>query len=183
MNQLLEELRESFDDEDSRYAYAEAHLNASVAAQIKAVRGKMSQDELASMVGTKQSGISRLESANYSSWKVETLRKLARAFGLRLKISFEEFGTLIHEIENFQQDTLRKRKFAEDPAFNPVAIESKPPRSEIQLPRVPDMPHDLQDPPEQPEHVERRQNGNLTVMPPRGSYQDDLDRGQRLDRR
>lgn len=117
MSQLLEELREEFSDEDSRYTYVEAHLNASVAAQIKTFRGEMSQQELAEKTGTKQSGISRLENANYSAWKVETLRKLARAFGLRLHISFEEFGTLAPEIENFKNAVLKKRKFGDDPAF------------------------------------------------------------------
>ena len=76
----------------------------------------MSQQELADAIGTKKSGISRLENANYSSWKVETLRKLARAFGVRLRISFEEFGTLIPEIEGLEK-RLRPRKFEDDPVF------------------------------------------------------------------
>jgi transcriptional regulator with XRE-family HTH domain len=117
VSQLLEELREEFQNEESRYDYAEAHLNASVASQIKRFRGEMSQQQLAEKIGTKQSGISRLENANYSAWKVETLRKLARAFHLRLKITFEEFGSLVPEIENFEADTLTKRKFEDDPAF------------------------------------------------------------------
>jgi DNA-binding XRE family transcriptional regulator len=116
MSQLLENLRATFRDEDSRYAYAEAHLNASIASQTKKLRGDMSQQELAEKIGTKQSGISRLENANYSSWKVETLRKLARAFGVRLRISFEEFGTLIPEIETFEK-RLQPRKFENDPVF------------------------------------------------------------------
>src|SRR5947208_1173885 len=102
MSELLENLREDFKDEDARYAYVEAYLNASIAAQIKKHRGDLSQQELAEKVGTKQSGVSRLENVAYSSWKVDTLRKLARAFGLRLQISFEEFGTLAPEIEGFK---------------------------------------------------------------------------------
>lgn len=124
MNELLDQLREDFKNEDARYAYAEGFLNASIAAQIKTLRGEMSQEVLADRVGTKQSGISRLENVNYSAWKVETLRKLARAFGLRLRISFEEFGTLIPEIENFRRGTLQRRKFEEDPAFKePTGVE------------------------------------------------------------
>lgn len=119
MNGLHENLQELFQDEDARYAYAEAYLNASIAAQIKEYRGDMNQEELAAKVGTKQPGISRLENANYSAWKVETLRKLARAFGLRLRITFEEFGTLIPEIHDFDQNILRRRKFERDPVFNP----------------------------------------------------------------
>jgi len=117
MSRLREDLREIFKDEDTRYAYAEGHLNASIAAQIKSLRGEMSQEDLAAKIGTKQSGVSRLENGNYSSWKVETLRKLARAFGVRLRINFEEFGTLIPEIEDFKKN-LAPRKFEDDPAFN-----------------------------------------------------------------
>ena len=73
-------LSKSLANEEARYAYADSVTNAFVAAQIKALREKrgFSQDELAGLIGTKQSGISRLERADYSSWKVETLRKLAR---------------------------------------------------------------------------------------------------------
>jgi transcriptional regulator with XRE-family HTH domain len=118
VNRLLEQLREQFKDEDVRYAYVEGFLNASIAAQIKELRGEMSQQELAEKIGTKQSGVSRIENVNYSAWKVETLRKLARAFGLRLRISFEEFGTLIPEIENFNKKGLSRRRFEDDPVFN-----------------------------------------------------------------
>lgn len=117
MNELLDQLREKFQNEEARYAYAEGFLNASIAAQIKTLRGEMSQQDLADKVGTKQSGISRLENVNYSAWKVETLQKLARAFGLRLRITFEEFGTLIPEIENFRKETLQRRRFQDDPTF------------------------------------------------------------------
>jgi transcriptional regulator with XRE-family HTH domain len=125
MSQLLEGLRETFQDETSRYAYVESYLNASIASQIKKLRGQMSQQELAEKIGTKQSGISRLENANYSAWKVETLRKLARAFGLRLRISFEEFGTLVPEIENFKKGTLTRRRFENDPAFKEALTEER----------------------------------------------------------
>jgi transcriptional regulator with XRE-family HTH domain len=119
MSQLLERLREDFQDESARHEYAEAFTNASIAAQIKSLReaDKLSQQQLADKIGTKQSGISRLENVNYASWKVDTLRKLARAFDLRLRISFEEFGTLVPEIENFKERTLTRRKFKDDPAF------------------------------------------------------------------
>ena len=123
MNELSEQLREDLQDEDARYGYAEAFSNSFVAAQIKTLREDrdLSQQELGDKIGTKQSGISRLENANYSSWKVATLRKLARAFGLRLRISFEEFGSLIPEIENFNKKRIGRRRFEDDPIFRPHA--------------------------------------------------------------
>lgn len=118
MSELVEDLRSVFKDPAARYSYVEETLNAFVATQIKELREarEMSQQELADAIGTKQSGISRLQNANYSSWKVDTLRKLARAFGVRLRISFEEFGTLIPEVENLGK-RLRPRPFKRDPVF------------------------------------------------------------------
>lgn len=117
MSDLLKHLRSDFQNEDARYAYVETHLNVSISAQIRHFRGALSQQELAEKIGTKQSGISRIENANYSGWKVETLRKLARAFGLRLRVTFEEFGTILPEIENFEESILNRRSFEDDPVF------------------------------------------------------------------
>ncbi|MDR3172210.1 MAG: helix-turn-helix transcriptional regulator [Treponema sp.] len=46
---------------------------------------KLTQQELAEMIGTKQSNISRLESGNYNP-SVELLNKIAHAFGKKLEI-------------------------------------------------------------------------------------------------
>lgn len=122
-NQLLERHRRDFHNEESRYAAAETFLNAYVSAQIKTLREdqELSQEELAVMIGTKQSGISRLENANYSAWKVETLRKIAKALGVRLVISFEGFGTLWKDIANFNRKSLQRPRFENDRTFGPVA--------------------------------------------------------------
>jgi len=123
MDGFVERFREDFQNEEARYACVEDFLNCYVAAQIKNLREErgLSQEQLAAAIGTKQSGISRIENVNYSSWKVGTLRKLARALGLRLRISFEEFGTLSSEIENFRK-SLSLRSFAQDPVFNGEAL-------------------------------------------------------------
>ena len=114
-------LRDEFihEDEDYRYAYAEDFLNTYIATQIKVLRDQrgMKQEDLAKAIGTKQSGISRLENVNYSNWKTETLKKIARAFGVRLKITFETFGSLINEDAEFSRDSLKRDKFEDDPAF------------------------------------------------------------------
>lgn len=118
---LISQLRQSFSDEDYRNAYAESFLNSYVAAQIKVLREDypMTQGELAEKIGTQQPGIARLENVNYSAWKVETLRKLARALNVRLKITFEEWGTLPGEIEGFQKENLTRAPFQKDPIFCP----------------------------------------------------------------
>jgi len=123
VNELLERLKKDFEgDEETRFDYSDGVANAFVSAQLRAMREdrKLSQQELADMVGTKQSGISRLEKAHYSTWKIETLRKLARAFGVRVRISFEEFGTLPDDLGGFSKERLCPRPFAKDPVFFPV---------------------------------------------------------------
>jgi len=115
-------LRDEFirEDEDYRYAYAEDFLNTYIATQIKVLRDQrqMKQEDLANAIGTKQSGISRLENVNYSNWKTDTLKKLARALGVRLRISFETFGSLLDEDATFSRERLMRPKFEDDPAFS-----------------------------------------------------------------
>lgn len=120
MNELVDNLKGLFADAEARRGYSEAFTNSYVAAQIKANREsrELKQEDLAVLIGTKQSGISRLENANYSGWKVETLHKLAQAFGLHLRISFEEFGSLVGDVQNFKKETLIRRPFGDDPVFN-----------------------------------------------------------------
>jgi hypothetical protein len=65
----------------------------------------------------KQPRIPVLEDVNYSSWSISTLRRFAQAFDLRLRVSFEEFGTLINDYETLEQKSLERRSFDEDPVF------------------------------------------------------------------
>jgi DNA-binding XRE family transcriptional regulator len=63
---------------------------AEIAAQIILYRTRLglTQEELARRIGTSHSAISRLESGQHRS-SVETLRRVANALNLRLKITFE----------------------------------------------------------------------------------------------
>ena len=118
-NRLKRQLR----DKQFRHAYADEHLNLSIGTQIKAIRERrgMTQATLAEKIGTKQTGISRIESANYSRWSIAVLRRLAEAFDLRLRVSFEEFGTLWKEVDDFSRESLERREFNEDPEFKDSA--------------------------------------------------------------
>ena len=114
-----ETLRLEFEDEDYRCAYAEDFLNTWIATQIVTLREQrgLSQKAFGALLGTKQSGVSRLENVNYSSWNTKTLRNIARALQVRLKISFEAFGTLLDEDQLFTREFLQRPGFKEDPAF------------------------------------------------------------------
>jgi transcriptional regulator with XRE-family HTH domain len=124
VSELIKDFRQKFQDEEYRNSYAEGFLNSYVAAQIKMLREQrgMTQEQLGEKIGTQQSGIARLENTNYSAWKTETLVRLCRAFHVRLKISFEEFGTLPPEIESFNRDALQRRPFDKDPIFFPEKV-------------------------------------------------------------
>lgn len=63
---------------------------AAIAAQIILYRTRhgLTQEELARRVGTSYSAISRIESGQHQT-SVETLRRIARALNLKLRISFE----------------------------------------------------------------------------------------------
>lgn len=119
-------LRSQLKDRQFRHAYADEHLNLSIGTQIKSIREMqgMSQAALAEKIGTKQTGISRIESANYSGWSIAILRKLAEAFDLRLRVSFEGFGTLWKEVDDFNRASLERRKFDDDPEFKDADTET-----------------------------------------------------------
>jgi len=120
MSEYRNTLRRELLDQEYRYAYAEDFLNTYIAMQIKVLREQrgLTQAELADLIGTKQAGISRLENVNYSSWKTETLRKLAKALGVRLKVTFEQFGSLLDESRDFSRESLQRVAFEDDPVFS-----------------------------------------------------------------
>ena len=96
------------ENEEFAHVYSDEMLNIFIATQLRVLRGELSQEELARKAGMKQERISLLENVNYSSWSVNTLRRLAKAFDLRLKISFESFGTLIEDINNLNATGLKR---------------------------------------------------------------------------
>lgn len=119
MSEYQDTLREELRDAQYRYAYSEDFLNTFIATQIRVLREQrgMTQEQLGLEIGTQQTGVSRYENVNYSAWRTETLRKIARALGVRLRISFEPFGTLLDDAAVFSQESLKRPKFEDDPAF------------------------------------------------------------------
>jgi ribosome-binding protein aMBF1 (putative translation factor) len=68
----------------------EALVNAEVAQQIYEVRTKarLTQQQLAELVGTTQSVIARLEDADYEGHSLSMLQRIASALNQRLQIRF-----------------------------------------------------------------------------------------------
>jgi transcriptional regulator with XRE-family HTH domain len=120
-NEVVERLRRDFQDSDYRHVYANGFLDSSIATQIKVLREgrQWTQSDLAREANMVQSRISEIEDINYSSWSIRTLRRLAKALDLRLKVSFEEFGTLLTDYKRLNRASLTRRAFSVDPEFSP----------------------------------------------------------------
>ncbi len=117
MGAISETLRQDLRQPEFSEGYAESFQDAYVATQIKVLReqNKWTQAALAKELDTTQTVISRIENVNYSSWNISTLKKLARAFRVRLKVSFETYGSLIHDVDSFSRKDLQRAPRESDP--------------------------------------------------------------------
>jgi len=116
MSEFAENLRREFLDKEYADAYTEEFLNLYIATQIKVLREQrnLTQAQLAELSGMRQERISVLENANYERWSIQTLRKLARAFDVTLRVTFETFSHTIAEIEGFSGTALERMHREED---------------------------------------------------------------------
>jgi len=110
MKELVKTLATEFDDKDYAHAYMETFSNMAIAAQIKALREQRgwTQQQLATQAGMKQARIAVLEDVDYESWTLKNLRKLARAFDLTVKVSFETFSSGIVEATKINAESLKR---------------------------------------------------------------------------
>ena len=126
MSELMETLRAEFQDEEYRHSYAEECLNTMIATQIKVLREqrKMTQEALAEKTGMKQPRLSVMEDANYSSWSINTLKRLARAFDVALAVKFEAFSDVILDFESLSRASLERPSFEDDVLFQSNKVTS-----------------------------------------------------------
>lgn len=118
-NEIEANLLEEFHDPDFREVYTGEFLNAKIATQIKVLREQRgwTQAELALRSGMKQERISLLEDVSYESWTLSVLRRLAKAFDLRIGVEFADFGSFLLEFATLRRETLERKSFSEDPVF------------------------------------------------------------------
>ena len=90
MKEFLSDLCDEFGDADFAHGYLESHSVSRIAAQVHAIRKqrKWSQTELAARAGIAQERVSKIENADFTSLTMATLRKLARAFDIDVRIAF-----------------------------------------------------------------------------------------------
>lgn len=84
-------------DREEREAYMEATVEQDVAWQIKINRESrnLNQKELAEIIGSKQSSISRAEDPTYGKHSIAMLVKIAHAFGCALLVRFVSYRDFV----------------------------------------------------------------------------------------
>lgn len=119
MSELIEKLRDEFQDQEYRHSYAEECLNTMIATQIRILREqrKMTQAELGEKTDMRQPRIAVLEDSDYSNWSVNTLKRFAKAFDVALSVKFESFSDVILDFESMSRESLQRPTFADDTAF------------------------------------------------------------------
>ncbi len=82
------------DDSQLSHLANEALVNAEVAQRTYEVRtkSKLTQKQLAELVGTTQSAIARLEDADYEGHSLSMLQRIATAVKMRLEVRFVSAG-------------------------------------------------------------------------------------------
>jgi transcriptional regulator with XRE-family HTH domain len=120
MNGFREDALRNFPkSREYREAFAEEFLNAWIATQIKTLREERqwTQERLATEAGMRQPRISALESIDYSSWSVNILRRLARAFDVDLAVEFRSYGERLLDYDRFEGRLLQEPAFPDDKLF------------------------------------------------------------------
>jgi len=78
------------EDPKFKAVYEEVAVKLSIGEKIAELRHKreMTQAELAKKVHTSRTAIARYESGKYDNYNLRTLKRIARALGAKLKITF-----------------------------------------------------------------------------------------------
>jgi len=115
MKKYADTFIKQFRDEELAHAHVDDFLNIYIATQLRVLREQrgQTQTKLAELAGMEQPRISVMEDIDYNSWSISTLKKLARAFDVSLKVSFESFDTLIADTGNFSEGSLMRDTRAE----------------------------------------------------------------------
>lgn len=116
MKELVKTLVTEFDDKEYAHAYMEEFSNMAIAAQIKVLREQRgwTQKQLAEAANMKQERVSALENVDYDAWTIKILRRLAKAFDLTVKVSFEKFSSGVLDVSKISPETLKRTSREED---------------------------------------------------------------------
>ena len=102
-------------DKEYRHAYAAAAVEQGIAYQVRVNREarSLTQSDLARLIGTKQSSISRMEDPEYGSHSLPTLLKVAEAFDCAVLVKLVPFSVLAAESKRLSVSDLYVASYAE----------------------------------------------------------------------
>lgn len=103
-------------DPEYRKAYLTASIEQGLAWQIRANRKArdLSQEELARLLGTQQSAVSRLEDPEYGAHSLDTLISIANVFDCALSVRFIPYSALARESEDLSPEALFAAPFSDE---------------------------------------------------------------------
>lgn len=109
MSDLEKKLISEFEDKEYAHAYMDSHLIDRISTQIYQLRLQRgwTQQQLAEKSGIAQERISLLESGDFTSITMKTLRKLAEAFDVAISIKFESFADAIMDFVGMSIEKLQ----------------------------------------------------------------------------
>jgi transcriptional regulator with XRE-family HTH domain len=100
-----------------RGSYVRTKLAVVVPSQIRALRGDLTQQELAELAGMKQSRISAIETPGAVNFNLETLVRLASALGVGLWVEFVSYSEMLRRENKYSQDSFTVVPVGEDKEF------------------------------------------------------------------
>ena len=100
-------------DDELRADYMEASLEQDIAWQVRINREArgLSQVDLANLIGTHQSAISRAEDPAYGKLSIGTLTKIAHAFECALLLRFVSYEDFAHRVGALGEEALYVKPF------------------------------------------------------------------------
>lgn len=119
MSELANTLIGEFADKEYAHAYMDEFYDMALASQIKVLREQRgwSQEDLAHIANVSQEDILALEDGDHGNCPLEILRRLAEAFDLTVKLSFESFSKGILDVVNMNRANLERISRSEDLAM------------------------------------------------------------------
>ncbi len=111
-----EQIAVSLRDKTYRDAFVASLITIGLPSQIREMRlrRELSQEELGARVGMRQALISRFERKGYEAFTLKTLRKLASAFDVALKVRFVPFCEAVDDAAYPGRTPLDVASFEED---------------------------------------------------------------------
>lgn len=105
-----------WENDENRRIYMESCVEQDMAWQIKVNRIErgLSQSQLAKMIGTRQSAISRLEDDTYGSYSIPMLIRIAHAFDCALLVKFISYSKFAEEVKDTSIEGTYVKSFQEE---------------------------------------------------------------------